>query len=99
MERRKSLTKTREVRDFFGNLLMEGDLIVRSKHSTLCYHKVIRITESSIVVSTWDYQPNEDNPDWSYRKDVTKREDIPNLSKHHKLYLNTRYIKFIIVKE
>lgn len=39
------------IKDFLGNELKEGDIILRSKYSSFCFHKIIRFTKKNIVIS------------------------------------------------
>lgn len=37
--------------DFIGELLMEGDVVVRAKVSNLILHKILKINKKSIILS------------------------------------------------
>jgi len=39
------------IKDFLGNQLKEGDIVMRAKFSSFTFHKIIRFTKNNIVIS------------------------------------------------
>lgn len=39
------------LKDFFNREIREGDIVVRAIHSSLDYHKVLKITEKGVTLS------------------------------------------------
>lgn len=89
------------IKDFLGNELNEGDVILRSIHSSFAFHKIIRFTQKSVVIScqrihkTVPYGAKK-TYSYSYIKNSVEKNDINN---HNGiLYINKSYIKHNFIK-
>ena len=80
--------------DRLGNNLREGDIVLRAKHSFLCYHKVLGFTKKSIVLSVEKRTRGYRNSKWVI--DTERRED---LSLHNsRIYLDRWHLSRGIIK-
>ena len=47
------------IKDINGNLIEVGDVIMRAKHSDFTHHKVVRIADAGITVSSYAQKPEK----------------------------------------
>jgi hypothetical protein len=59
------------VKDYLGNIIEPGDVILRPCHSDIYEHKVLRVTPKSIYVINYKLTWKEINGNWQ-----TAKEDL-----------------------
>ena len=102
-----------EYKDFLGNTIREGDIVVRAIHSSFNFHKVIKITKRGVRLSrghriaeyqTWWYQ--DENGRYSrHEQPITREYDVfsgsisvADVENHtHTIYVRRNCVNLILV--